>query len=226
MDKIIKDILSQEIAALTEQLSLLEKRAAELRDTLTELTTLVETVDEPSPKVDEPSLTVDEPSPTVDEPSPTEQLTPNTPEENEEMLNEEELFEEDTIEDDIISEFEEEEVEEEFEEEEIDNETEEEIVEEEIDNDESSSPQEPTEKPIGITLPRIDDIRRAMSLGDRFLFQRELFSGDGEKMNKTIDKLNSLTSMEEALEYIAKKFQWDKESQAYELFTNILKRRY
>ena len=85
---------------------------------------------------------------------------------------------------------------------------------------------EKEEKTLGINLPPINDIRKAISLGDRFLFQRELFQGDGEKMNKTIDSLNKLNSLDEAIAYINKKFAWDKESQAYELFTNILKRRY
>ncbi len=72
----------------------------------------------------------------------------------------------------------------------------------------------------------IADIRKAISLGDRFLFQRELFAGNGELMNKTIDKLNTFSSLDEALEYIANHFSWDTESPAYELFTNILKRRF
>ncbi len=75
-------------------------------------------------------------------------------------------------------------------------------------------------------LPSVEDIRKAISLGDRFLFQRELFAGNGELMNKTIDKLNTLSSLDEALEYIANHFSWDTDTQAYELFTNILKRRW
>ncbi len=87
----------------------------------------------------------------------------------------------------------------------------------------------PTPQPsstTGVTLPAIADIRKAISLGDRFLFQRELFAGNGELMNKTIDKLNTLSSLDEALAYIGKHFSWDTESQAYELFVNILRRRF
>ena len=78
----------------------------------------------------------------------------------------------------------------------------------------------------GVTLPPITNIRDAVSLGDRFLFQRELFDTDGELMNKTIDTLNRMHSLDEAMAYINKRFRWDTESQAYELFVNILKRRY
>lgn len=77
-----------------------------------------------------------------------------------------------------------------------------------------------------VTLPPIDDIRKGISLGDRFLFQRELFAGDGEKMNKTIDNINKLSSLDDAMAYIAKHFDWNSESQAYELFINLLKRRF
>ena len=37
----------------------------------------------------------------------------------------------------------------------------------------------------------VEDIRQAISLGDRFLFQRELFAGNGELMQKTLDEINS-----------------------------------
>lgn len=75
-------------------------------------------------------------------------------------------------------------------------------------------------------VPKIDDIKKAISLGDRFLFQRELFGGNGELMTKTISELNALKTLGDAENYIAKRFNWDKESNAYELFFNILKRRY
>lgn len=88
-------------------------------------------------------------------------------------------------------------------------------------------PQEPETKPTrSLDLPAVDDIRKAISLGDRFLFQRELFHSDGEKMNKTLDLLNGMASLEEAEAFLDKKFDWDKQSTAYELFHNILKRRF
>ncbi len=75
-------------------------------------------------------------------------------------------------------------------------------------------------------LPPISDIRRSMSLADRYLFQRELFDGDMEKMLKTIDHINQMNSLDEALNFIARKFSWNTDSQAYELFHNLLKRRF
>ena len=72
----------------------------------------------------------------------------------------------------------------------------------------------------------VEDIRQAISLGDRFLFQRELFGGNGELMQKTLDEINDLDSLSEAMEYIADTFEWDNESTAVKLFENVLKRRF
>ena len=72
----------------------------------------------------------------------------------------------------------------------------------------------------------VEDIRQVISLGDRFLFQRELFAGNGELMQKTLDEINSLGSLSEAMDYVADNFEWDKESTAVQLFENVLKRRF
>ena len=72
----------------------------------------------------------------------------------------------------------------------------------------------------------VEDIRQAISLGDRFLFQRELFAGNGELMQKTLDEINSLGSLSEAMDYVRNNFDWDKESTAVQLFENVLKRRF
>lgn len=86
--------------------------------------------------------------------------------------------------------------------------------------------EEPTIERGSTLAPPVSDIRKAISLGDRFLFQRELFAADGEKMNKTIDTLNKMNSLEEALEYIQKHFNWQEDSPATKLFISILHRRF
>lgn len=74
--------------------------------------------------------------------------------------------------------------------------------------------------------PAVSDIRQAISLGDRFLFQRELFAGNGEQMQKTLEELNGLHTLSEAISYIQEHFDWDMESTAAGLFVNVLKRRF
>ena len=84
----------------------------------------------------------------------------------------------------------------------------------------------PTPTQTSLFGAAVEDIRQAISLGDRFLFQRELFAGNGELMQKTLDELNVLGSLEEAMDYVSDNFEWDKESTAVQLFENVLKRRF
>ncbi|MBR0195163.1 MAG: hypothetical protein IJQ32_02830 [Paludibacteraceae bacterium] len=71
----------------------------------------------------------------------------------------------------------------------------------------------------------VDDIRKAISLGDRFLYQRELFGQNAELMQRTLTELNALSSFEEAMNYIAH-FNWDQESNSYQQFIVTLHRRF
>ena len=72
----------------------------------------------------------------------------------------------------------------------------------------------------------VSDLKQAISIGDRFLYQRELFGKNGELMQRTIADLNGLSSFDEAMAYIDKHFNWDKELPSYELFVNALHRRF
>ena len=72
----------------------------------------------------------------------------------------------------------------------------------------------------------VDDIRKAISLGDRFLYQRELFGQNAEMMQRTLTELNELGSYEEAILYINKHFEWDTESSTYQQFLVTLHRRF
>lgn len=71
----------------------------------------------------------------------------------------------------------------------------------------------------------VDDIRQAISLGDRFLYQRELFGQNAELMQRTLTELNELGSFDEAVAYI-NRFGWDTESSTYQQFIITLHRRF
>lgn len=81
-------------------------------------------------------------------------------------------------------------------------------------------------KANGIYGKTVQDIRMAISIGDRFLFQRELFDKNPELLQKTLTDLNGLNSFDEAMAYIDSHFGWAKEQPAYELFINVLHRRF
>ena len=71
----------------------------------------------------------------------------------------------------------------------------------------------------------VNDIRQAISLGDRFLYQRELFNQNAELMQLTLKELDELGSFDEALNYITR-FNWDPESYTYQQFIISLHRRF
>ncbi|HRZ96659.1 MAG TPA: hypothetical protein P5084_03820 [Paludibacter sp.] len=73
---------------------------------------------------------------------------------------------------------------------------------------------------------KIDDIKQAISIGDRFRFQRELFNGNGEDMNKTLHYINQLASYDEAMAFLKTKYKWDKDNESAEDFSQIVKRKF
>ena len=77
-----------------------------------------------------------------------------------------------------------------------------------------------------INNKKIIDLKSSITLGDRFRFQRELFGGNGEKMNKAISDFNSFETMAEAQSYIAKNFDWPLDNDAVSDFIQLLQRRY
>ena len=85
--------------------------------------------------------------------------------------------------------------------------------------------EEPASPKAALYGKAVDDIRLAISLGDRFLYQRELFGQNGELMQRTLTELNALDSFEAALKYISR-FNWDTESNTYQQFLVTLHRRF
>ena len=85
--------------------------------------------------------------------------------------------------------------------------------------------EEPASPKAAIYGKAVDDIRLAISLGDRFLYQRELFGQNAELMQRTLTELNELSSFDEAMDYISR-FNWDTESKTYQQFLVTLHRRF
>lgn len=243
METLLIETLKQEVLSLRHELELVEQRAVALRSTIGELTERLAQAEEQQKQLAEYPSAVE----TTIQPNDTEE--DNLPEIEVELIVADDDDEEDLEVEQIDSEAAEPETDEQEEMPELTDElpeaTEEitgpvaeplpeatemaEQEEEESAEEATGAAKEPSHEPSVASaslLPPIDDIRKAITLGDRFLFQRELFAGDGEKMNKTIDALNKLDSLDEALQYIGKKFSWDKETPAFGLFYSILLRRF
>ena len=68
------------------------------------------------------------------------------------------------------------------------------------------------------------DLRRSISLNDSFRFSRELFKGDNEQMNRVIEQISEMNSLEAAVAFLVSKVDVDEENEAMADFMEILKK--
>ncbi|KAB1062800.1 hypothetical protein [Salibacter halophilus] len=77
---------------------------------------------------------------------------------------------------------------------------------------------------------RIDDLKTAIGLNERFLFSNELFDGNMEAFNRALSELNHLESYEHANNYVEKQlkptYEWDMESETTVAFMSLIQRRF
>lgn len=73
---------------------------------------------------------------------------------------------------------------------------------------------------------KVTDLIQSISLGDRFRFQRELFSNNGEEMMQAFHDLNAMVSLDEAVVYLQKHFHWDMGSDVVKDFYALLNRKF
>ena len=69
-------------------------------------------------------------------------------------------------------------------------------------------------------------IASGIGLNDRFLYTRELFKDDRDLYDSAIKYLDSVDSLEEALDFIRRNFKWDRKSETTQKFVNLLYRRH
>ncbi len=75
--------------------------------------------------------------------------------------------------------------------------------------------------------PKVDNINKAITLNDRLYFIKDLFLGDNDQFRSTIQNLNELDSLSEAVEYLNSNFpDWNKESAIVNRFYLTVRRRY
>jgi len=77
-----------------------------------------------------------------------------------------------------------------------------------------------------LNASKIERMQTAITIADRFRFQRELFDGDAVKMAETVEAMNGMKSLDEALAYLDKRFHWDADSAAVMDFVKIVERRF
>jgi hypothetical protein len=72
---------------------------------------------------------------------------------------------------------------------------------------------------------KVDDLRQALSLADRFRFQRELFEGNGEKLSTTLTQLNAAKDKDEAI-MLLQSFNWDESNPLVSAFIRFVLRKF
>ncbi len=70
------------------------------------------------------------------------------------------------------------------------------------------------------------DLRRAVTLNDRYLFCRELFDMDNSKLNSALETLGNFKSFEQARDYAITTLGLNTENPATEYFLNFISRNY
>jgi hypothetical protein len=77
-----------------------------------------------------------------------------------------------------------------------------------------------------LKFDNIKDIRGAIDINKKIWFNKELFAGNIDLYNKTIDVLNGMKNLKEALEYVDTNFKWDIDNKTVKDFMEFIYRRY
>ena len=70
------------------------------------------------------------------------------------------------------------------------------------------------------------DLKKMITLNDRFLFCREMFANNEQLMNQVLNELNMEESYNSSVEYLQKRFDWDFENKNVTNFLVILKKKF
>ncbi len=90
---------------------------------------------------------------------------------------------------------------------------------------------EAREKSLGTKTPsgRVDNLKQAISINDKFMFINELFDGNLREYNETIDHLNEFADLNQASDYLdrmSRKNFWDTGSPAFKKLSELIQRKY
>ena len=72
----------------------------------------------------------------------------------------------------------------------------------------------------------VSDLKKAIGINDRFLFQRELFKNSSELYDQIIEQLNNMPNLEAANSFLKSNFNWDSNDETVSIFLDIVKRRF
>jgi hypothetical protein len=74
---------------------------------------------------------------------------------------------------------------------------------------------------------RIQDIRKSLSINQRFMFINSLFNGDEQAFDRTLDHLETIENEDDAMSFLNHKFSnWDLATEEVQEFMLLIQRRY
>lgn len=74
---------------------------------------------------------------------------------------------------------------------------------------------------------KIEDIKKSLSINQRYMFVNTLFNGNEEAFERTIEHIETVESSEEAISFLTHKFSnWDHDSEEVAEFMQLVKRRH
>jgi hypothetical protein len=88
-----------------------------------------------------------------------------------------------------------------------------------------------TEKSVAskINEQQYTDIRKGIGINEKFLFIKELYNGNIEEYDESVNKINMFHSITETTEYLTlqkMKYNWDEKSEAYLAFKKLTERKF
>lgn len=72
----------------------------------------------------------------------------------------------------------------------------------------------------------LSDLKKTLTINDRFRFCRGLFSSDEDLMNRTFHTLNKMESYDDSMTYIKAHFNWDTEDDVATEFISMIEKRF
>lgn len=89
-------------------------------------------------------------------------------------------------------------------------------------------PQPVAAKPtIAEKFQKISSIKDSLTINQKFMFTKMLFKGDFEIFSQAIEKLDRLDNLNQAMKYFDDSYpEWDKESEEYEEFFELVQKRF
>ncbi len=76
-----------------------------------------------------------------------------------------------------------------------------------------------------ITHTKIDSLRQAIGINDKFLMIRDLFDGDGEAYEEAISALERFDSLDDCMIHIVENYAWNPDSQGAKFIMQLLERK-